>query len=49
MEKIIEDRIMDCLKIINGFHDMHGRVEIWKIKDIFAREFTELKDEINKL
>lgn len=52
MEKKDRDRIIKCLKLINvqqSNPETRGAIGVWRVKDIFAREFPEIKDEINKL
>ena len=46
-----EDQIMECLKIINTWNKepANGKIDVWRIKDIFARKFPELKNKINSL
>jgi len=47
---MMEERIMSCLKKINTFENQpSGKIAVWRVKNIFANEFPELKDKINCL
>lgn len=44
----MEIRLKNCIKLMN-VKKKDGRLEMWQIKDIFSREFPELKEWINCL
>lgn len=41
--------IMECIAIIETWDKQpaNGKVDVWRVKDIFARTFPELKDELS--
>lgn len=46
-----EAKILDCMRVVNTWNKppANGKLDVWRVKDLFARTFPSIKDEINSL